>query len=267
MFDTTVTCIGNLCGAHNMYTHDNSICDDVRNGNVSSGVGFDPGGTVLQFGVAGQYQDVNNFFVYTFVGQLTETSTNNGFLSVVTSATIVGNYGSTPGGCNNGVASGQGLFIARWYPPLNVSLLGELTPADKRGTPIGMQLVLTQSAEGNLTGQIETGTVSENPQTGIPMIEPARSLCFSSDKLEIVGTTLNPSAAIGHTFQIYAVDSVGSRLTLNGVATKPASNDVYSVQYEIVGGACTGETGTNATFRLPAPPPHRVSPRPRDPVR
>jgi hypothetical protein len=266
-FDTTVTCIDQLCGAHNMYSHDTSICDDVRNGNVSSGLGFNTNETVLQFGVAGQYQDVNNFFIYTFVGQLIETSTTNGPLSSVISATITGKYGSTPGGCNNGIASGQGLFIARWYPPLNVALLGELTPADKSGTPIGMQLDLTQSPEGNLTGRIETGTISENRRTGVPIIEPSKSSCFSSASLEIVGTTLNPSAAIGHTFQIYAVDSVGNNLTLNGAATQPASNDVYSVDYEIVGGACTGETGTDATFRLPAAPLHRTTPRPRDPLR
>lgn len=267
MFDTTMTCIAEVCGARNIYNRDTSICDDVRNLNVSSGLIFGNPGTSFQFGVAGQYQHVNNFFVYTFAGQLTETWAVIDGVLTVTSASITGEYGSTPGGCNNGIAIGQGSFIALWYPPLNGALLGKLLPADKRGTPVGLQLNLTQAPEGNLTGQIQTGTLTDNPRTGVTIIEPAKSSCFSSEELEIVGTVDNPSAAIGHTFQIYAVDSVGDSLTLNGAATLPGSNEVYLVDYEIVGGACDGQTGTNATFRWPSPPVPRIRPRPTYPLR
>ncbi len=261
IFDTTMTCVNEVCGAVEIYNRDTSVCDEVHSLNMTAGLAFNPAWTLFGFAVAGQYGGKGAFFVYTFSGQITETWTINAGVPSLTSATVTGGYGSTPGGCNNGISENQGLFVARWYPPLNGSLIGEVVPSEKTGTSVGMQLSLTQVTIGNLIGRIQTGILASDPRTGEPIIEPAKSPCFSSDTLEIVGTGDYPSAAIGHTFQIYAVDSVGNSLTLKGTAMKPASNDLYSVGYEIVGGACNGQTGTNATFRMPSPTPRIIPPK------
>jgi hypothetical protein len=265
VFDTTFVCFNGACGALDIYTRDTSICDQVNYANVSSGMlanaGLNESG--FEFAVAG---GSGGAFIYEFVGTLVETSTEtNGVLSV-TAAKITGQYGSTPGGCNNGIANAQGSFVADWYPALTGVLLGELRPTERAATSIGMELKLTQSQNGNLSGEVVTGTLVTNPRSGVSFIQPAKSPCFTSSTLQIIpGPVLFPSAAAGHLFHLYATDPAGNSVALEAQATSIGSNEQYSVGYEITGGPCNGQNGTNFTFRLPMPTRRIVVPRPRDP--
>ena len=122
-FDGAFKCASTACGGIQVFAHDSTICDPVDFENMSSGFDIDGITGAFQFGVSGGLGD---FFVYTFVGTLSEVhSVTSGVTSLV-SASITGTYGSTPGGCNNGLAVGQGTFIATWYPPMAGTFYGVL---------------------------------------------------------------------------------------------------------------------------------------------
>jgi hypothetical protein len=267
MFDTTFLCVGGACGALDSYTRDTSICDQVNYANVSSGMSVDAASNMsaLEFEVSGGGGGV---FIYEFVGSLTETYTETDGVTSLNGARITGQYGSTPGGCNNGTAMAQGSFVAHWYPPLTATLLGEIVPTEKVGTSMGMELKLMQAQNGDLSGEIVTGTLVSEPRSGILFIEPAKNRCFTSSILQVVsGPALFPSAAAGHLFHLYAIDTVGNSLALNGSARTVGSNDQYWVAYEITGGPCDGQNGTHASFRVLATLRGDAPPRPRDPRR
>src|SRR5271155_5740227 len=68
-FDGAFECTSTACGGIQVFAHDSTICDPVNFENMSSGLDIDGITGAFQFGVSGGYGD---FFVYTFVGTLSE---------------------------------------------------------------------------------------------------------------------------------------------------------------------------------------------------
>lgn len=239
-FDANFECNSGACGGKQIFTHDSTICDPIGFENISSGLDIDGSVAALQFAVSGGF---GNSFIYTFVGNL-ETSVARSGAVVLSSATITGTYGSTPGGCNNGLPSDQGTFVANWYPSITGQYIGFLIPA-KRGhkASFEIELRMVQMVDGTLTASAITGV------EGTTGFEPVQNPCFSSTSLQ---ATQGPGAEIsgvsGNRFQVYALDTIGDSLTLTGTATQIGSNQTYQVNYEIVGGPCSGQSGTRVTF-------------------
>lgn len=263
-FDGAFKCASTACGGIQVFAHDSTICDPVDFENMSSGFDIDGITGAFQFGVSGGLGD---FFVYTFVGTLSEVhSVTSGVTSLV-SASITGTYGSTPGGCNNGLAVGQGTFIATWYPPMAGTFYGVLVPVDVSEPAFGVELALTQAVNGGLTGTATTGRVLRLRDEFV--FVPMQSACFDSTVLTITqGPEPPANGAAGDLFQVRAVDTAGNSLSLSGIAAENGSNSQYLVQYEISGGACSGQSVNNASFTSvtlpratdrPALPPRAVS--------
>jgi hypothetical protein len=243
-FDDVFECASTACGGIQAFAHDSTICDPVDFENMSSGFVINGISGAFQFGVSGGFGD---FFVYTFVGTLSEVHTvANGVTSLV-SASITGTYGSTPGGCNNGLASDQGTFIATWYPPMAGTFYGVLVPVDVSEPAFGVELALTQGAFGGLTGTATTGRIQRLRDEFV--FVPIQSACFDSTVLTInQGPEAPANGAAGDLFQVRAVDVAGNSLSLSGVATEIGSNSGYSVQYKISGGVCSGPSVNSAAF-------------------
>src|SRR3984957_11447443 len=113
-FDGAFECASTACGGIPYFAHDSTICDAFDFENQSSGFVINGTTGAFQFGVSGGLGD---FFVYTFVGTLSEVRTAASRITSVVSASITGTYGSTPGGCNNGLASDQGTFRETGHTP------------------------------------------------------------------------------------------------------------------------------------------------------
>ncbi len=248
-FDGWYTCISQLCGGQPLYAHDSTICDTVDFENQSSGLVINGTTAALQFGVSGGFLDN---FVYTFVGTLSANTETVDGATTLKSATITGTYGSTPGGCNNGTPllpgiSSQGTFIATWYPPMSGKFYGALVPVDVTISQFELELVLTPTADGSLTGTATTGRLLEIK--GEWLFIPVQSACFSSTTLIVTrGTAPNLTGAPGNRFKITAIDTAGNDLHLEGVAIQSGSNRQYTVQYGILGGVCSGQSAITAGF-------------------
>lgn len=244
-FDTAVDCFMTSCGGKDVSTFDTSVCDTVKFENISSGFVMNGSTAAFQFAVSSSYQES---FIYTFVGTLAETTRKGHGANLVTSATVTGTYGSTPGGCNNGTSADQGTFVAHWYPPITGTYFGRLFPDNQPSTNLGIELAISQGDYGALTGTVTTGQVLRNPRTGLRRFVAIQNPCFSSVGLTLAqndpGTQTNDAA--GNQFFIYAEDDAGNSLRLSGVADEIGSNTSYSVSYQIVGGPCSGQTGTKA---------------------
>jgi hypothetical protein len=247
-FDTAVDCFLTSCGGKDISTYDTSICDTVRYENISSGFVMNGSSAAFQFAVSSSYGES---FIYSFIGTLAETTKKGRGGNLVTSATVTGTYGSTPGGCNNGTSADQGTFVAYWYPPITGTYFGRLFPDNQPSTNLGVELAISQGDYGALSGTLTTGEVLRNPRTRLKRFVPIKNPCFSSISLAIdpnhPGTDSNNAA--GKLFFIYAKDDTGDSLSLSGVANEIGSNTSYTVSYEIVGGPCNGQTGTKALFQ------------------
>jgi hypothetical protein len=259
MFDAAFDCLTEACSGREISTYDTSICDTVRFENISSGLSINGSNAAFQFAVsAGD----DGFFIYTFVGTIATTYITKSGINSVASATITGTYGSTAGGCNNGTAGDQGTFVAHWYPPITGTYLGRLFPAKKTTLSFGAELELSQGEFGALTGTITTGQEVRNPRTGVITFEPIKNACFSTISLTMVeDPSVDTNDASGSLFFVYAKDGAGTSLSLSGVANEIGSNSAYTVDYAIVGGPCSGQTGTNALFH-PITISRSVFPRP-----
>lgn len=257
-FDAAFVCNGTACGGVQVFLRDFTICDVIGFENISSGLDISGSNAAFQFAVGG----TAGLFTYTFEGTLAETFVTITGGSSVSSATVTGMYGSTPGGCNNGTATNQGTFVANWYPPITGTYVGVLEPAHGNESPIGLELVLTQEADGSLMGEVLTGS---DLRFGT-VFKPSQNSCFSSARLAITqGPGKNTSDASGNSFEIFAVDTIGSSIHLQGVAREVGSNTSYIASYEIMRGVCDGQVGTGASF-MPATatsPPATQPPQPR----
>jgi hypothetical protein len=243
-FDDVFACVSTACGGVQVFAHDSTICDPFDFENISSGLVINGTTGAFQFGVSGGFGD---FFIYTFVGTLSEISTVLSGIPSLVSASITGTYASTPGGCNNGLAEDQGTFIATWYPPMAGTFYGILTPIAVDEPPFGVELVLNQALNGGLTGTASTGRLLRLKDDLV--FVPIQSACFNSTTLAITqGLGPGISGASGDLFQVLAVDSAGNSLSLEGVATEIGSNSRYLVQYEILGGVCAGQSMTSTSF-------------------
>ena len=100
-------CFYRACGGRQVYTSDTSICDQVHYENVSSGFVAGDSAAAFQFEVAG---GSGGNFIYTFEGNFTESTQETRHGVRLQSATVIGTYGSTPGGCNNGEILNQGTY-------------------------------------------------------------------------------------------------------------------------------------------------------------
>jgi hypothetical protein len=259
MFDAAFDCLTEACSGREISTYDSSICDTVRFENISSGLSINGTNAAFQFAVSAGN---DGFFIYTFLGTIAETYITISGVNSIASATITGTYGSTAGGCNNGTAGDQGTFVAHWYPLITGTYVGHLIPAKKTMPSFGAELVLSQGDYGALTGTITTGQEVLNPRTGIITFEPIKNACFSTISLTTVqDPSIDTNDASGRLFFVYAKDGAGTSLSLSGVANEIGSNSAYTVDYEIVGGPCSGQTGTNALFR-PITISRSVFPRP-----
>ena len=268
IFNGIFVCFGGACGSPQIYTYDTSICDHAGFANIGNGLVINANTAALQFEVSG---GTGGDFLYSFLGTLTETWTASDGLPLLTSATITGSYGSTPGGCNNGISNDQGTFIGYWYPPITGTYVGELLPEEKGGAVVGLELTLSQETMGGLAGALVTGELVHNLRTGAETFIPKQSPCFSSMNLVVSqGQGPNLSYVSGSKFKIFALDSNGNSLILAGNATTARPNSSYQVDYTIDGGVCSGQTGTNAHFSPPVPqsptaprlPPRRIGVHP-----
>jgi hypothetical protein len=243
-FNGTFECDGGACGSPQNFTSDTSICDHIGFSNIGNGMVINGLNVAFQFEVSGGSGGV---FLYSFLGSFNETDRRTPPLETI--ETISGTYGSTPGGCNNGIPSDQGTFTAYWYPPITGTYFGELAPEGMGGTEIGLEVSLNQQATGELAGTITTGQIARNIRTGAATFVPKQSPCFTSTNLTVTqGQGSNSSDASGGQLKIFALDSDGNALTLLGIATSAGSNAAYSVDYKIGGGTCSGQFGTNAHF-------------------
>jgi hypothetical protein len=256
-FDGAFECASTACGGIPYFAHDSTICDAFDFENQSSGFVINGTTGAFQFGVSGGLGD---FFVYTFVGTLSEVRTAASRITSLVSASITGTYGSTPGGCNNGLASDQGTFIATWYPPMAGTFYGVLVPVDVSEPAFGVDLALTQGVFGGLTGTATTGRIQRLRDEFV--FVPIQSACFDSTVLTInQGPEAPANGAEGDLFQVRAVDAAGNSLSLSGIATAIGSNSGYAVQYEISGGVCSGQSVNNAAFTSVTLPRAAYSPR------
>jgi hypothetical protein len=256
-FDGAFECTSTACGGIQAFAHDSTICDPVDFENMSSGFVINGTTGAFQFGVSGGFGD---FFVYTLVGTLSEVHTVASGVTSLVSASITGTYGSTPGGCNNGLASDQGTFIATWYPPMAGTFYGVIVPVDVPKPAFVVELALTQGIFGGLTGTATTGRI-ERLRDEFAFV-PMQSVCFNSTVLTInQGPEAPANGAEGDLFQVRAVDAAGNSLSLSGIATAIGSNSGYSVPYEISGGVCSGHSVNNASFTSVTLPRAAFSPR------
>jgi len=254
-FDAWVVCNTGACGAIQIFMRDSTICDAIGFENTSGGMVINGSSGAFQFAVAGSSGD---FFIYTYVGMFAETFTTTGTKTALASATISGTYGSTPGGCNNGIPTDQGTFMANWFPPITGKYFLSLSPAQNTERSFEVELTLNQAVGGIVLGTATTGQLVLT--FGGEVFEPTSNPCFSSENLTVVqGPGSNVSYASGDQFQVYALDTAGVSLTLQGVAKKAGSNNDYTVKYSIVGGVCNGVNGTSSRFQVATTAPARSS--------
>jgi hypothetical protein len=136
-------------------------------------------------------------------------------------------------------------FAALLYKPATGIYVGSFTP-DAGGAPFSATIVLTEDSSFNLTGTV----------TGVG------NACFAN--LAVNGNT-NPSVGSGDVLEFYGTDLQGDAAGFVGNAGGSSNNSgdttwqnlyVTSVVY---GGACNGQSYTDAPF-------HRVGGRPRRPI-
>jgi len=244
-FDATFLCNSGACGGLPLFLQDSTICDTIGFDNMSSGFVTNGSSAAFQIQISAGF---GKTFIYTFIGTRAETFATISGVPFLETASATGSYSSTPGGCNNGLSSNQGTFVANWYPPLTGRYFGTLEPRNPTETPIGLELLVAQDDTGALTNKLITGRAVRNPRVGI-VVEPVLSNCFRSTTLTVSqGPGKNTSDASGNTFKIFATDAVGNIIILEGTADIIGSNSHYTVSYEIIGGACNGQSGTGATF-------------------
>jgi hypothetical protein len=178
---------------------------------------------------------VDNGESYSMTGTLSPDGTT------VTGTNVQFNAGSQNCGKNDVGSS----FTAILYKPATGTYVGSFTP-DAGGKPFTSTIVLVEDANFNLTGTITSA--------GDP--------CFSN--LAVNGTT-DPSLATGDVLEFYGTDAQGdiAGFIANAGGTPNNAGDttwqqlfVTSVVY---GGACNGQSYTDAPF-------HRIGGRPRRPV-
>jgi subtilase family serine protease len=179
---------------------------------------------------------VDNGESYSMTGTLSSDGTT------VTGTGVKYNAGSQNCGKND-VGSG---FTAILYKPATGTYVGSFTP-DAGGTAFTSTIVLVEDANYNLTGTVTS--------TG--------STCFAN--LTINGKT-DPSLASGDILDFFGTDSQGDIAGFIANAGGPSNTAgdtnwqqlfVHSVVY---GGACNGQSFTDAPF-------HRVGGRPKRPSR
>ncbi len=178
---------------------------------------------------------VDNGGSYSMTGTLSANGTT------ITGTNVQYSGGSTNCGGND---DGSG-FTAILYKPATGTYAGSFTP-DASGAPFSATIALTEDSEFNLTGTV-TGTGNS---------------CFSN--LTVNGNT-DPSFATGNILDFFGTDSRGD--IVGFLANAGGSNDnsgdttwqsLY-VTAVVYGGACNGQTYSDAPF-------HRVGGRPRRPA-
>jgi subtilase family serine protease len=209
------------------HTFTNSICSAPGTGNdVTMSANFSLTSTVT-FQIS-----VDNGESYSMTGTLSSDGTT------VTGTSVKYNAGSQNCGKND-VSSG---FTAILYKPATGTYVGSFTP-DAGGTSFTSTIVLVEDANYNLTG-----TVTSTGNT-----------CFAN--LTINGKT-DPSLASGDVLDFFGTDGQGNLagFIANAGGSSNTAGDtnwqqlfVHSVVY---GGACNGQSYTDAPF-------HRVGGRPK----
>ena len=163
--------------------------------------------------------------------QVVFSGTNGG-----TSSQFSGSFTSTGGGCTQ---ADSGNFTATLYQPLQGSIAGTIESYAQTNT-VNVTMNLGVDSNFNVTGSVEA------------LNKP----CMAN--LTINGTAAQaygPSFASGDTETIFASDNSGnvvgfllSATDANGNFLSPAWPSQVYVTYDVVAGACSGDSGTDAPF-------------------
>lgn len=212
------------------YAFANSVCSATGTGNNVTMTASSGASTTVTFQIT-----VDNGEFYSMSGTLSADGTT------VTGTNV--QYHATAQDCGaNDVGSS---FTAILYKPATGTYVGTFTP-DAAGTAFNATVVLVEDANFNLTG-----TVSG-----------AGNSCFAN--LTVNGNT-DPSLASGNVLVFFGTDPTGDLAAFVGNAGGTADNAGDTTWQQlfltsiVYGGACSGQTYTDAVF-------HRVGGRPKRPA-
>jgi len=241
------------------FTWDTIACDVANGNNVTvANSSIDSQGNVTLIFTFTQTDQTS--FQYAFAGVLTPGQA--GAPTVIT-----GTYQRSAGGCTQGslgTSTPDGNFIATFFSDLSGTWAGAFDgPDDGSGpTSVPASFTLTTNLDKTLSGTVD-----------------APGLMSSSGAACLAGTvTLQPgmlegvSNSAGAYFELFGMDSNGTRLLVNGYASNPdnsvaavgednpedgtngtandGTNNSYTAYYGITGGPCEGLGGGDAPFKL-----------------
>lgn len=215
------------------HTFTNSMCVASGTGNnVTMNADF-TAGPLVTFQIF-----LDNGESYTMTGVLSPDATS------VTGSVVIFNAASANCGIND---NGSG-FTATLYKPVTGTYVGSFTP-DAGGQAFNATIVLNEDGNFNLTGSV----------TG------AGNSCFSN---LTVNSSLAPSVASGDVLEFIGTDSNGNQagFVANTGGPGNAAGDTawlnLFVTADVFGGACNGQTYTDAPFRrISGRPPKPAPPR------
>jgi subtilase family serine protease len=220
-------------------TFTNSACVASGTGDpVTMAANFVPSSTAaFQIGV-------DNGESYSMSGALSADGTT------VTGTGVVYNSAGPNCGAND---SGSG-FTATLYKPATGTYVGPFTP-DSSGTAFNATIVLNEDGNYNLTGTV---TATGNS-------------CFAN---LTINSGIAPSIASGDVVEFIGSDSLGNQVGFVGNAggsTGAAGDTNWSMMFvtaDVIGGACNGQTYTDAPFhKVSRKRVKRFPPQPIRPIR
>lgn len=220
---------------------DNGLAFDAYTNSACSAVGGNFNATMnasfLTSSTASFQIFVDNGESYSMTGNLSADGTT------VTGTNVQYNSSGTNCGAND-VGSG---FTATLFKPASGTYAGSFTP-DAGGQAATATIVLYEDGNFNLTGTL---TATGNP-------------CFSN---LTINNSLFPSFVSGDVMEFSATDSLGNQVGFTGNAggsTGAAGDTTWTNLFltaVVYGGACSGQTYTDAPFRkLSRSTPRRVAP-------
>ncbi len=211
-------------------------------------------------------------FNYTFTGTYNANPSNSG------GPTITGTYTTD---ANSAYSNGSGTFVATWFPDFPATplkYLGGLTGPDAGSGPSDIPTVLTLGTNPTTHNVIGTVSVPGLTTNGVACFVGTLTIqSISNPTLNGVGGAPNGVGvpfASGVGLNIFAQDSAGTQLWLNGYSAKPngnsaavdesyldntdcdgdntstdnGTNNELILYYGITGGPCDGFGGGDAPF-------------------
>jgi Pro-kumamolisin, activation domain len=211
------------------YTFTNSICSASGTGNNVSMTSTSLSNTSVAFQIS-----VDNGESYSMSGTLSSDGVT------ISGNNVTYNAASVNCGKNDNGSS----FTAILYKPATGTYVGSFTP-DAGGTPFNATINLTEDASFNLTGTV---TATGNSCFSNLTVNSQNISSFASGDVMEFGGTDSQGDVVG-----FVANAGGP----SGAAGDTSWQNLY-VTADVLGGACTGQSYTDAPF-------HRIGGRPRRP--